>query len=166
MFQKSKKHNRGYTLIEILVALSIFVLVILSVVEITGLLLRAQRKAIAQQVLQENVRFALERMTKEIRMSKINTPSGVSPSLNITAHKESGDINVTYALSSNRLIRVAGGASAFLTSSAVSIKSLNFYVVNGLNQQPRATIVLKAETTDGLAEIRVQTTISSRDYSI
>lgn len=66
------KDERGVTIIEMLIAISIFALTIIAVVEIFTTVLSSQRNAIAARNLQENIRYAFDAMAKELRMARID----------------------------------------------------------------------------------------------
>jgi hypothetical protein len=107
-------------------------------------------------------------MAKEIRMSQINTTVGENNSLDITAHKETGEVSVIYYLDSSRIFRNEEGNSQAITSDKVKVSNLKFYVSKDGNIQPRVTIVMTVESTgqkpEQQAKINLQTTISSRAY--
>lgn len=158
------KKNRGFTLIELLVALAVFAVVIVLAVDIFLRGLEGQRKSSALQLVQENGRYALELMAREIRMSTINTSERQSNILEITAYKSSGSEDVSYELSGGQILR----NSQAITSEKVKVSSLNFYIRKN-NIQPNVTITMTIETFGEKAsqksKINLETTISSRDYS-
>ena len=59
--------NRGFTLLEMMVAIAVFSLVVLAAVGILINVFAAQSKAIALKDVLDNTRFALELMTREMR---------------------------------------------------------------------------------------------------
>jgi prepilin-type N-terminal cleavage/methylation domain-containing protein len=61
------KKSPGFTLIELVVATGLLALIMLVSTAIFTRTIAVQRRDIAQQALQEDVRFALELMTREIR---------------------------------------------------------------------------------------------------
>jgi prepilin-type N-terminal cleavage/methylation domain-containing protein len=73
MYFKKNKYGRdislasGFTLLEMIVAMAIFSAVILLGLAALLSMVNAQRKAAALQDTQDNIRFAFEAMTKEIR---------------------------------------------------------------------------------------------------
>ena len=67
---------------ELIVSLALFSIVIVVVLGLFSMGITAQRKVLALQDVQDNARFMLEFMAKEIRMSIIN--GGDSSVLNIT----------------------------------------------------------------------------------
>lgn len=64
-----KKLKKGFTLIELMVSLSIFVLVISSSSSILIMTIRSQKKAFAQQELLNQTSYLMEKMSKSIRMA-------------------------------------------------------------------------------------------------
>lgn len=70
MFHDSCLMKKGYTLIEILVAISIFLIVIAAPTGFFVTSIKGQKKALASQELLDNVSFTLEYMSRAIRMAK------------------------------------------------------------------------------------------------
>lgn len=64
---KNLSLSLGFTLIEMMVAMTLFSVVIILNVSIISLVSNAQKKAIALQNAEDNIRFAFEAMAKEIR---------------------------------------------------------------------------------------------------
>lgn len=96
-----KKNNVGYTLIELILAVGILVMIMTLVAGIMAHYFTAQRIQIAQAGLQEDVRFALELMTREIRTGYGSTfilPDGTGQAL--TLRNQKGDC-VEYRLNTN-----------------------------------------------------------------
>jgi prepilin-type N-terminal cleavage/methylation domain-containing protein len=65
-----KIDNTGFTLMEIIVATSIFAVFIVVIVNVFQNVVEDQRRTIAMQNIQENLRYVLEVMSKEIRQAK------------------------------------------------------------------------------------------------
>lgn len=173
------KTNKGFTLIEMLVAVAIFG-TMASVA--AGVLLNvsdAQRKILALRVAHDNLNYALDVIGKEIRTGRsyhcasdislqpVDCPSGGSSFTFLNASSQT----VTYRLSAQRLevSKNAGATWQYLTSSdLVIIDEFSFYTIGapeGDKIQPRATIILRG--TAGLKEktkarFNIQTTISQR----
>lgn len=157
------RKNKGFTLIELIVALSIFGLIIPATMNIFLSGIEGQRKSYAIQIAQENIRYALESMSKEIRMSRIKDTSTIN-TLNITAYKSTGVEDVTYSLSSGKIMR--NGQA--ITSSKMNVTSMKFYLSNVGDPSSTATIAIIMESLEGesqkRAKINLQTTVSTRDY--
>src|SRR6056297_2655975 len=74
------KHNKpGFSLIEMLLAISIFVIIVLSATRIFQLVVQGQRQAIAAYHVQENLKYFFEVMSKEVRMAKMDTAGDCYP---------------------------------------------------------------------------------------
>ncbi len=167
-----KKKNKGLTMLELLVAIAIFVIVITLVVTLFLSTLKGYKKNLALQNIQNNARFLLDFITKELRMSKINNPNGASSYLSITRNDPtdpSVSLNITYFFSENDLVRsISDGPTGPINSDEV-ITSGRFYVlgIGNDNIQPRVTIVLKVENKGVRAEekasITLQATLSQRE---
>lgn len=67
-----RKHETGFTLIEMVVALAIFSLTILVATNIYLLVSNAQQRAFAAQKILDDVRALFETMTQEVRLGMIN----------------------------------------------------------------------------------------------
>ncbi len=95
-FQKKTARNSGFTLIEMIIALSIFVLVVLMVSNIFVVINHSQRRVANLQKLQDDVRYSLEAMAQEIRLGRINYDYYVTE--NIDLHPESAVIDYPLAV--------------------------------------------------------------------
>jgi len=71
-------HERGYSLIELLVAIGIFATVVAIMSGMFMTSLRGQKKAVTVQNVADNIRYAMEIMSKEIRMGSNFNPIGAT----------------------------------------------------------------------------------------
>jgi type II secretory pathway pseudopilin PulG len=62
--------QKGTTLLELVVAVAIFIVVMTAAMNIFSMIVEGQRSALAAQTIQDNMRFAMEVMSKELRMAK------------------------------------------------------------------------------------------------
>lgn len=159
--------NRAFTFIEFLVAMSIFVVVTTVVLSLFSAAIKSYRRVIAMQNVQENARFLMEFMTKEIRMSIINNST-----LTTLFLTRSDGQSVSYVFSGNKLERTSPSSSGPINSEEVSING-RFYVEGigtGDGRQPKVTIIMRAESTgqkvEEKAKIDVQTTLSQRKIDL
>jgi len=153
----------GFTVIELLVGIGLFAMVMTA---LTGAFLttfRSQRQAFAFLATQNNVRYALEKMAREMR-----TGSGFSSSQTdlISFTNDKGE-SVTYCLAGSAIRRDSGACSVnspAITASNVIVERLRF-VLDGASagdgRQPRITILVRI--TSGQLSADVQTTVVERN---
>lgn len=176
---------RGFTLLEMIVALGIFAI---AATLATGSLLSltdAQKKAFSLQSTYDNVRFSLETMAKDIRTGDIyycGSDANDLPAAPTARDCLSGGPALSYKNFPGNLIayRVSGGRiekfidgvlAGAITSKNVTINSLTFYVLGSLpedNLQPRITIVIDGIAGSGrsASKFNLQTTVSQRKIGI
>jgi len=162
-----KEKNRGLTMIELIVAIGIFSVIITIVVSLFVSALRGYRKNLALQNVQENARFLLDFITKELRMSTVDAamPNGELSYLTIIRPDNS---SVNYSFTSNNLNRVAGSSSGPINSDEVMVTG-RFYISGAGNDnlEPKVTVVLKIENkwtkSEEKASINLQATLSQRN---
>ncbi len=155
------KNKKGVTLIEVVVALGIFSVVSTIAINVFATTLQTQRKVFNAQLVQENGRYLMESVSKEIRTSKVNSSTGQSSSLNITNSKGQ---DVNYVISGGQLLR----NGEVLNSSRAGISGY-FFVNKGTDIQPSATIAILIKSKGNgqpsqQSSINLQTTVSSRSY--
>ncbi len=165
-----KKYNKefGLTLIELIVAIGIFGLVVTMAIGILVIALVSQRRIIALRNIEDNSRFTIESMAREIRTGK-NFSSGVG-SLSFTNAKGEA---VIYRLNGGIVEKSSDGGVNYsaVTGSEANVNYLNFYLMGqaaGDSLQPRVTITMGATSQVGnqSANLKVQTTISGRFLQI
>lgn len=162
MIGSNKNHSKlGLTLVELLVAATVFSLVVVTVVGLFTTAIRSQRKSMVIQNVQDNGRYLIGFMAKEIRMSELNASDGETTTLNII-HPTSG--SVIYVFTGTQILR--NGEP--INSDEVNVQG-KFYIdgkTSGDDEQPRVTLIMKVETTGEKAEerteINLQTTLSQR----
>ena len=168
------KDKKGFTLVELIVGVAIFSLVIMIAVSLLTAALRAQRKSIAIQNVQDNSRYLIGFIAKEIRMSEIKNLDGPSATLSIY-HLE--HLDVEYKFTGNtgnpntewQITRKDVDGVATLNSDEVKVEGTFYVDGKGVDEkQPRVTIIMKVRTTgdkvEERAEINLQTTLSQRDF--
>jgi len=177
--------NKSYTLIEVLVAVGIFIIIIAAP---TGFLvgsLKGQQKALASQKLLDNTSYTLEYMSRALRMAKkeLSAPACLSQNgLNYeTTRSETGLKFINYKeecqeffLEQKRLKESKDGIENYLTSEDLEITSLKFKLSGESqtdNDQPRVTLFLEIKGGKGQRPelrplIKIQTTISQRNLDV
>lgn len=177
---KIQGNNKGFTLLELVVTAAVFVFVVLIGIGSFLSILNVQRKASSLITAQDNIRFALEYMIREIRMGESyhcgppegNTSpldcdfsSGGSSLLNFI---NSSDQTVTYKLDTGRLQKsVVGGSTDYISSLDITFNNLAFYVTGSAannQKQPKVTITAEVEAGAGTTKstFNLQTTVSQR----
>jgi len=158
--------QRGFGIVELIVAT--FVFSIMSVIVATNFVdvLDLQRRGFAAQAIQEEILFATEMMTREIRVSQIQSPDDLG--CNLTTLSIGHPINgpIVYSVSGGIINKTVGGNTFSITSSKVNFSRLNFCVRgSGVDdEQPRVTIIASVRPTGGEdLQFDIQTSISSRD---
>lgn len=177
MFKKTtKKQNNqpsGFTLLELVVGMGIFVLVLTSIIGIFQQVIRVERKAVNAQNAQENVRYVMEVISKEIRTAErsfgdcadvlVGDIFAVADGA-LYMQNQYGEC-VAYWLDNNRLKIARDGEEYYVTGDETVIEYLNFIITTAA--QPAVTITLGLSTLDASelgVSIPVQTTVSSRYY--
>lgn len=177
MKNKKIKNNktRGFTLVELMVSTSIFAIIMLASIGSLFTLLGASRNSRATQTALDNVNFALESMTRSIRMGSnyICTTSGTIPlfidvsvlggrdctgggtAISFLPQSEGQNLTIYKITCPNNSIdfctleRGISGKFVQVVSDAVNIKELNFFVNGTTNsvpkKQPSVFIKLKGE---------------------
>ena len=171
------KRKKGFTLIEMIVALGVFLIAVLISTSSLLALTNAQRKALIFQSTQDNLSFALETMTRDIRTGdSYHCADDVSlvptdcPSGNDTlTFQNVAGLTVTYRISEGRIFRSINAGSTFdpVTSADVTIEQLIFYVLGSPTTDslhPRVTIALRGVSGSGTgrSELDLETTVSQR----
>ena len=172
---KSKKINQeaGLTLSEMLVAMAGFSIILINIMSIFVSSARTQQKTLDLQNIQDEVRYVLDYMAREIRMADRGGKCGIASNniyktsknnLEFLKSDTSGNIECVKYFLKNDNIEKNGIA---LNSENIAVKELKFTQAHTNIQtgQPRITILLKvqpAESNNDQNTIYVQTTISSR----
>ena len=164
----------GFTLLEMVVSFGIFSAVIITAVGAVISINNAQVKADNIQNIQDNLRFGLESMTREIRTGKNFSPSGGNaPAYAVLAFTRTDGAQITYCLAGQALRKLSGSGdcstASAVTSDAVIIEQLVFYVVGQAagvaDGQPRVTVSFRARSRDArlATALRLQTTVLQRE---
>jgi prepilin-type N-terminal cleavage/methylation domain-containing protein len=166
MKQFFKKAKCGFTIVELLVGMSIFVIIVSIASGIFIRSIKNERRMIVTNEVVDNLNSALELMGREIRGGYNFTPSPSSAgSVTNTSLTFNGptDATVTYSFGSNSIQR--NGVK--ITSPDIQITNLTFNVMQISNAcSPwRITIfieALPAGSGNDISPIYLQSTISSR----
>ena len=176
--------KKGFTIVEVLVALSLFTIILAIAVGGFANALHAQREAALLIAAQSNASIALEQMAREIRTgyhfcvgakcgSSVCTSDGNRETCTLLDFVNAEGSGIQYSLANGALVRNAGGgngAAEPLTSGNVTVKYLIFTLYgNAINdlKDPRITIsmgIAPSSTDPALAGnvINLETTVSAR----
>ncbi len=167
--------RRGFTLIEMLVALALFVTTVS--IAVTGFVsaLRTQRQVASLIAANNNLSLTLEQMAREIRTGysfcRSVFPCALPDELNFV---NAASQPVTYRLAGNAIVREVANSfggpvtTETITSDNVSVRYLAFTLrgnLSGDGWPPRITIAVGVSSNDPVfkdAIINLQTTISAR----
>ena len=186
--------TKGYTLIEIMVAVGIFFAIIAAPSGFFVGSLKGQQRALASQELLDNVSYALEYISRSLRMAKKDDieikgitcnccPSGDRVNYEVTDQSQriifrnyDNKCQEFYLDDGGRLKESKDGVINYLTSDDLEVVSLQFTVV-GESQfddpslQPKVTLFLEVKGNRGSDPslqpvIKIQTTISQRNLDV
>lgn len=164
----------GFTLLEMIISLGIFSVVMITAIGAMLSISSAQQKAANVQNIQDNIRFALESMTKEIRTGSTFRPaSPLGSGFTTLTFTRNDGVDITYCVLVNAIQKIFGTTCDPITASPVTdesivIDAMLFYVIGdqpgSSDGQPRVTISLAAHTSDLKLRttFQLQTTITQR----
>ena len=167
---KNKKSKiGGFTLIEMIVALGVFMMVMTIISSAFLNIMNIQQKTEAFRKVNDNLNFAMEAMMRETREGEDYCPSGCVTGTFSFTNKD--DKKVDYRLNNEHIKRQILSESIFglmLTSDEIKITKLSFSIRGNVandKQQPLVIIAVSGES--GLkaklkSKLNLQTTVSQR----
>ncbi len=188
---KTKKSPAGFTLIEVMVSVSIFSIVMLVSTGAVFSIVEANKKAHTLKSVMTNLNFALESMARDVRVGSQFSCNGAGDcqgggdvfsykaNRNIIGGSENDSVeyrllddNVQLPVVKRIQKRVYGDGpefKAFITAREINIESLKFYVIGTQPspadvKQPKVVITIKGYAGAGniKSSFNIQTTISQR----
>ena len=181
-----KNKNSGFTLVEMMVAIAVFSVVMVTAMSALLNIIDANNKARAIKVAVDNVSFALEGISKDMRMgteykclddSGVITPCSSTGNSGIQYQKSDAGGNVIIVrylfVASSGLVKgkiqkeINSDSFHDITSSEVNILKMKFYVLNANDntKQPRMIMTLTGEAgvKDKIkTDFDLQTSVSQR----
>ena len=173
----------GFSLIEVIISVSLFSVMILSATSIFKMVIDSQRSALATQNVQESLKFFLEVTAKEMRMAKKN--EGVCPGLaaddiyfvstengydTLSFRSYYGEC-IKYSLApDNGVMRFKVTRDAnygFISPIKINIDHLDFVFASSPTIQPMVTLNIQAHAIGvnlDQSRMTLQTSITSRYY--
>lgn len=166
------KLSSGFTLVEVLTAITIFGAIMIAVSGIFTNAIKQQKIILAKQSVADNALYAMEFMVKELRMAKEITT--VNSNNSTVVFKNSENISTTYSLmdtdgdGNKEVVRNSGTGDQPISSDEIGICSLNFNVNDwGAADAPRITVfmkVVKGTCVSPQTSLEMQSTVSPRLY--
>ena len=150
--------SRGYTLVELIVAIGLFALIMLLASGAYLMMIALTRQAQGVATGLDNLSFALETMTRSIRTGTAYScgaslgAGDCSGGGNSFTFKNKDNATITYSLSSPSIVQTTSGIARTLTDPSVSISALTFYVTGTASsdsQQPRVMMVISGTVSSG-----------------
>jgi type II secretory pathway pseudopilin PulG len=174
------KKTQGFTLIELIVSMSLFMLVMtMSMGSIIGVF-DVNRKSQAMKTVMSNLNLAIESMAREMRFGDnyhcgssgtITAPQNCPNGGDFVSFLSSDDEQIIYRLEGGVIEKSSdgGGSYAALTGSEVDIEDLSFYVLGAGAQSPslQPKVLIKVSGVAGpneksRTEFTLQTLVSQR----
>ncbi|MDX1607615.1 MAG: prepilin-type N-terminal cleavage/methylation domain-containing protein [Candidatus Spechtbacterales bacterium] len=189
MHNKNKQKSSGYTIVETLIAMSIFVIVAVLGVQSFLNALHAQRIVIMEQTVAQNVSFALEFMSRQMRTAVKSSQSPDDDCLPFGSTFNANPPSIIFLNDDGECIefRTQGGRLLYTSDATVPLGTREYIelissglvaidtydiIVSGQtdadNMQPKVTTILEASGVPQTPKdpqnvvIRAQTTISTR----
>ena len=173
--------KKGFTLIELMVALSIFIVIMtISMGSILGVF-DANRKSRSLKTVLSNLNLAVESMSKEMRFGQnyhcgsgtVTTPQNCPSGDTLMSFLSSDNVQVTYRFN-NQTIEKSTGTGDYIpvTAPEIVIDNLTFYTLGaGASNtlQPKVLIKIKSHsgtTGKGRTDFTLQTLVSERKLDI
>lgn len=186
--KKNIKKNKesGFTLVELLVSVSLFISILTISLGAIVSIMDANRKSQTLRSVMDNLNSSMESINRTIRFGQnyhcgtsgtLSSPQdcATTPSDSLTVLDSTGN-QVTFALSNSRLVKTVGGTNYYLTSPDMTIQSLSFFVFGSYpysggavndNLQPRVIVSIKGYVgtkANSSSNFVIETTISQRKF--
>ncbi len=188
MSQKNKKVSAGFTLIELMVSLTVFAIVMVVSTSTLLTMVNANAKAQALYSATSNLSFALDSMTREMRMGyhyfckntdgsdeetvgSTNSASDCASGNFIAFTRERDDVRMGYRLVGGKIQQKISGSWSDITADDVVIDTFLLEVDetdvedDGNIKQPSANITIKGYVNNGLdtnTDFHIQTHVVQR----
>lgn len=171
-----RAQSRGFTLIELMTALTIFTVVMtISIGSILGIF-DANRKSRSMKTVMNNLNLAMESMSKEMRYGRnyhcgggsITAPQNCSSGDTSVSFLSSDNVQITYSLAGSAIEKRSGSGNFIpVTAPEVVIDDLDFYVLGaGTDNSLHPKVVIKvsghAGEGRGRSDFVIQTLVSQR----
>lgn len=162
-----KKHTqRGFTLIEMIVSLSLFISVMTVAASSMLSVIDANRKSQATNTAVDNLNFVIDDMSRSLRTGKAWVVQPDGKKISFIPQGKTVANTTSYFLDAGQIkTQVGSGPDQALTDPKLIVEKLTFYVDAGANTQPFLHLLLKAYVGDKAkyrSDVNISTTISQR----
>ena len=153
-----RSFGAGYTLVELIVAVGLFSVVMLLASGAYLMMISIGRQAQGISTGINNLSFALEAMTRNIRTGTTYSCGGLgdcSGGASSFSFVNADGVSITYSLSGSTIQETKDSGQSTLTDSSVSISALTFYAFGtasareGDYEQPRVTMIVSGTVSSG-----------------
>jgi len=180
--------NRGYTLIEIMVGITLFTIILSAPIGFFVSSLKAQQKVLFSQQLLDNISYSMEYVSRALRMAKKDVSGTcITPKMNYEVTRSGAGIKFLNYHSAcqeffwdnsstpRRLMEVKGGNTLPLTSDDLDVVTFRIGPTDSWDQsddeQPKVTLYLevkgiKSKRIEVQPQIKIETTISQRNLDV
>jgi len=171
---RSKTKSAGFTLIELVVAAFVFSILTMVAGGSFVSALNLQRRALNIKKVEENGRFVLELMTRELRVANpVNTPNTSCPTSPTNTISFQHPVNgaIEYSLSNGQIRRRVNSVDTTISNPDVEATRLVFCISGNTvsdDRQPKVTVILSLKSGGSVvqaATIDLQATVSQRVLS-
>ena len=155
----SAQHKKGFTLVEMVVAIGVFALIMTLAAGAYLVLIAINRQAQAVSTSIDSLAFSLETMTRDIRTGSgynCGTETGgncSSPPGDTLYFTDNNGRLVSYGLIGGAIVKTIGGTTGgVITDPAITVSALRFYVsgtTRGDAFPPHVTIVITGSISAG-----------------
>lgn len=177
---KENAEKRGFTLIELMVSVSIFTIVMLISASAVFSIVDANKKTHSLKSVMTNLNFALESMMRDIRVGTeyacggsgdcpINPGSRFSFKTRDLNGNGVADDEIEFEFDQGRIRKTIypAATSFYITAEEIVITNLDFYVIGsgaGDGLQPKVVITIEGYSGAGRtrSDFNIQTTVSQR----
>ena len=174
--RQSKINSRGFTLIELMTAISIFIIIMTVAMGSILNIFDINRKARSLKTVINNLNSAVDSMSREMRFGRIyhcgsgsvevpqNCPSGDTSMSFLSSNGE----QITYRFNNNVIEKqVDNGGYVAVTAQEITIDSMVFYTLGagtGDTLQPKVIIQMKSHAGTGKSrsDFTLETLVSQR----
>lgn len=172
--------KNGFTLIELMVAVSIFIIVMtISMGSIVGVF-DANRKSRSLKTVLNNLNLAVESMSKEMRFGKnyhcgsgsVTVPQNCPGGDTLMSFLYSDGVQITYRLNNQTIEKQVGSGNYIaVTAPEIVIDDLTFYTLGAGTEnslQPKVIMKIKSHAGEnkGRSDFTLQTLVSQRTLDI